>query len=95
MPALGVYRAEMFPTGSRSFAGYLILAVALIGGSIGLQIAGRAIDHGVSHVRVLGLLALGQLVVVFIVLRWFPETAHRELEELNPQDAAERAAVED
>ncbi len=87
VPALGVYRAEMFPTGSRSLAGYLILAVALIGGSIGLQVVGRALDHGVSHVRVLGVLALGQLVVAAVVLRWFPETAHRELEEINPTDA--------
>ena len=23
-----------------------------------------------------------------IVLRWYPETAHRELEDLNPEDAA-------
>ena len=93
VPALGVYRSEMFPTGSRSFAGYLVLAVALVGGSIGLQVAGRAIDHGISHVRVIGLLAIGQLVVALIVLRWFPETAHRELEELNPQDRVERDAV--
>lgn len=88
VPALGVYRAEMFPTGSRSSAGYVILAVALVGGSIGLQIVGRALDDGVSHVRILGLLGLGQIVVAAIVLRWFPETAHRELEELNPTDAA-------
>jgi hypothetical protein len=35
----------------------------------------------------MGLLALGQVVVVVTVLRTFPETAHRTLEELNPQDA--------
>lgn len=58
-----------------------------------MQVAGRAIDHGISHVRVIGLLAIGQLVVALIVLRWFPETAHRELEELNPQDRVERDAV--
>ena len=34
--------------------------------------------------RVLGGWRSAQLLVVAIVLRWFPETAHRELEDLNP-----------
>jgi methionine-rich copper-binding protein CopC len=34
----------------------------------------------------MGLLALGQIVVVITVLTSFPETAHRGLEELNPED---------
>ena len=88
VPALGVYRAEMFPTGQRSAAGYWVTAAALCSGAIGLQITGYFLDRGNSHARVLGALALGQIAVAFIVLRWFPETAHRELEELNPQDAA-------
>ena len=36
----------------------------------------------------MGLLAIAQVVVVIMVLMSFPETAHRELEELNPEDAA-------
>ena len=87
VPALGVYRAEMFPTGQRSAAGYWVTAAALCSGAIGLQITGYFLDRGNSHARVLGVLALGQIAVAFIVLRWFPETAHRELEELNPEDA--------
>ena len=35
-----------------------------------------------------GLVALGQVIVVSVVLTRFPETAHRELEDLNPEDAA-------
>jgi hypothetical protein len=35
----------------------------------------------------MALLASAQIIVVVIVLRWYPETAHRELEELNPLDA--------
>jgi hypothetical protein len=27
------------------------------------------------------------VIVVIIVLRWYPETAHKELEDLNPEDA--------
>jgi hypothetical protein len=34
----------------------------------------------------MGLLASAQLVVVAVVLAWYPETAHRELEDLNPED---------
>jgi len=37
---------------------------------------------------VMALLASAQLAVVVIVLLWYPETAHRELEDLNPEDAA-------
>ena len=39
----------------------------------------------------MALLASAQLVVVVIVLRWYPETAHQELEALNPEDAASPA----
>jgi hypothetical protein len=37
---------------------------------------------------VIGLVALAQIVVVAVVLTLFPETAHRELEDLNPLDRA-------
>ena len=40
VPALGVYRSEVFSTGNRSFSGYLVTAIALVGGSIGLLVAG-------------------------------------------------------
>lgn len=86
VPALGVYRAEMFPTGRRSLAGYWVTAAALCSGAVGLQITGRMLDRGASHAAVLGTLALGQVAMAVIVLRWFPESAHRELEELNPED---------
>lgn len=87
VPALLVYRAEMFPTGKRSLSGYWITATALVSGSIGLQVTGAFLDRGVSHASVLGVLALGQVVASLIVLTRFPETAHRELEEINPADA--------
>jgi hypothetical protein len=34
----------------------------------------------------MALLASAQVLVIVIVLRWYPETAHRELEDLNPVD---------
>ena len=85
-PALAVYRTELFPTGSRSRAAGLLTAAALLGGIVGLVVMGALLDAGCSHGVVLGWLALAQLAVVVVVLLWFPETAHRELEDLNPLD---------
>lgn len=87
-PALAVYRTELFPTGNRSRAAGLLTATALIGGIAGLLIMGGLLDRGWSHGTVMALLATGQLAVVVVVLRWYPETAHRELETLNPIDRA-------
>ena len=87
-PALAVYRAELFPTGNRGRAAGLLTAAALLGGIGGLQLAGRLLDADWPYGRVMGLLAIAQVVVVIMVLMSFPETAHRELEELNPEDAA-------
>ncbi len=86
-PALAVYRTELFPTGNRSRAVGLLTMTALLGGITGLLVMGSLLDRDWSHGRVLGMLALGQVAVVAIVLLWYPETAHRELEDLNPVDA--------
>nr|MCU0261893.1 MFS transporter [Ilumatobacteraceae bacterium] len=85
-PALAVYRTELFPTGNRGRAAGLLTASALLGGIAGLLLAGALLDTGWPHGQVMGLLALGQIVVVITVLTSFPETAHRGLEELNPED---------
>ena len=86
-PALAVYRTELFPTGNRGKAAGLITASALLGGIGGLLVMGTLLDRDWSHGSVMALLASAQVVVVIIVLRWYPETAHRELEDLNPEDA--------
>jgi hypothetical protein len=52
---------------------------------------GQLLDQDWTHGRVMGLLASAQLLVVVIVLRWYPETAHQELESLNPEDAVSPA----
>jgi MFS family permease len=83
---LAVYRAELFPTGHRSLAGALILASALIGGSVGLLLAGGWLDSGVSHLETMARLLIGPAIVSIIVLTTYPETAHRELEDINPED---------
>jgi MFS family permease len=85
-PAMAVYRAELFPTGNRSRAAGIITALALVGGIGGLILTGRLIDAGWSYSRVMVMLAVAQLVVTIIVLTSYPETAHRELEDMNPED---------
>lgn len=87
-PAFAVYRTEMFPTGRRGQAGGLLAAMALVGGSAGLLIAGALLDRGWSYGSVMGLLALGQVVAALLVLTTYPETAHRALEDLNAEDRA-------
>ena len=86
LPALAVYRAELFPTGNRGRAAGLLTAAALLGGIVGLLLVGQLLDRGWSYGQAIGLVALAQLVVVAVVLTMFPETAHRELEDLNPLD---------
>ena len=85
-PALAVYRTELFPTGNRSRATSLVTASSLIGGIGGLLVTGWLLDGGRSYLQVMGTLAIGQVIVTILVVRYYPETAHQELEALNPED---------
>ena len=84
-PALGVYTAELFPTGRRGIANGLIAAARLLGSSVGLLVAGRLLDQGVGYGPVMALLAAGPLVVAVLVAVGYPETAH-----LDPRGAQPR-----
>lgn len=86
-PAFSVYRTEMFPTGRRGQAGGLIVACALVGGSVGLLLAGFLIDRGWSYGQTMATLAIAQVVTATVVFTTYPETAHKTLEEINPEDA--------
>ncbi|MEO7398904.1 MAG: MFS transporter [Ilumatobacteraceae bacterium] len=86
-PAFAVYRTEMFPTGNRGRAAGLITTAALVGGSFGLLASGRLLDGGWSYGQTMALMALGQIVAVLIILARYPETAHKDLDELNPEPA--------
>ncbi|HSM65090.1 MAG TPA: MFS transporter [Ilumatobacteraceae bacterium] len=85
-PALAVYRTELFPTGNRTRATSLVTAASLIGGIGGLILTGSLLDGGWSYAAVMGTLAIGQVVVTVLVVLYYPETAHQELETLNPED---------
>jgi hypothetical protein len=64
----------------------LITAAALIGGIGGLLATGWLLDAGWSYGQVMGMLGLCQLAVTVLVVVAYPETAHLELEALNPED---------
>ncbi len=89
IPALGVYGAELFPTGNRGRAAGLISMLSLVGSSIGLVAAGWAVDRVFGYGAVMAVLGTGPLVVAALVVAFYPETAHHELEELNPEDRAD------
>jgi MFS family permease len=86
VPIIGVYRAELFPTGLRGRAAGLIDLVALCGSALGLIAVGRLADRWGEFAGPVAVVAAGPILVALLVLVAFPETAHRSLEELNPED---------
>jgi len=87
VPALGVYGPELFPTALRAKANGLITLGGVAGSAVGLTIAGRLADHYGKLGPGLAILAAGPIIVTVLILTLYPETAHVELEELNPEDA--------
>jgi MFS family permease len=86
IPALGVYGPELFPTSLRGRANGVMAVSALVGSAIGLISAGVLADHFGRIGPAMAILALGPAAVAVLVLVLYPETAGRELEELNPED---------
>ncbi len=86
VPALGVYGPELFPTSLRGRANGAIGLCGVLGATTGLLVAGALSDRFGGLGPALSLLAVGPLVLVGLVLVAYPETAHRELEDLNPED---------
>ncbi len=87
VPALGVYGAELFPTSLRGRANGLITVAGVSGSSVGLILAGRFDTHFGSFGPGMAILAVGPFIVAALVLAFYPETAHIELEVLNPEDS--------
>ncbi len=85
-PAMAVYRSEMFPTGNRGWANGLVNTASLLSGSVGILAVGLVRSHGMSFGTVMAVLGAGQLLSAFLAYRYYPETAHLELEQLNPED---------
>jgi len=86
VPALGVYGPELFPTGMRGRANGIITALARGGSVVGLLVAGWVGDRTGRLGNGLAVLAVGPALLALLVLVAYPETAHKELEDLNPED---------
>jgi MFS family permease len=87
LPALGVYGPELFPTGVRARANGVLVIASVIGSASGLIAAGWLSDTIGGLGRALAVLAIGPAVLTVLVVLRYPETARKELEELNPEDA--------
>jgi len=86
IPAMGVYGPELFPTGQRGLANGGLQVVSVAGSSTGLLLAGWLGDRFDSLGPAMALLAIGPMLLIVLVAAFYPETARRELEDLNPSD---------
>jgi hypothetical protein len=86
VPALSVYGPELFPTALRSKANVVITTLGVGGSVIGLLAAGRLAEQW-SLGPAVAALAISPAFVALVLIPRYPETAHKELEELNPEDA--------
>ena len=86
LPALGVYGPELFPTSLRGRANGLVASLGVLGSVIGLLGAGVLAERLGGLGTALAILAVGPAVLVALVVLAYPETAQRELEDLNPED---------
>jgi len=84
-PALSLYAPELFPTGSRARANGIIRAVSVAGSYVGLRLVGRLVTHAdLGHA--MAIILVGPVIAGGLVLFLIPETARRELEDINPED---------
>ena len=87
VPALSVYGPELFPTSLRGRANGVISGLGRAGSVAGLVTLALVVGRQDRLAPVMAALAIGPALVVVLVLVAYPETAHRELEDLNPEDA--------
>ena len=87
-PAIGVYGPELFPTSLRSRAAGIIGILFAAGGVVGLVLTGLLSSAIGTLAPAFAILALGPAVLVVLIVVAYPETAGRELEDINPEDAA-------
>lgn len=87
VPVMGAFGGELFGTSSRARSNGQITVMGVIGSMIGLQIVGRFTDAGGDFGHVFAMVMGAPMIVALLILFALPETARRELEELNPEDS--------
>jgi MFS family permease len=87
-PAIGVYGPELFPTSLRSRATGVIGVLYAAGGVVGLVATGALSSAIGTLAPAFAILAVGPAALVVLIVVAYPETAGRELEDINPEDAA-------
>lgn len=88
LPALGVYRGELFPTALRARAATITGAMGVVGAAVGILVAGGLRTAWGSFGEVIALLWVGPLLAAAVAVAWLTERGGQELEELHPADAA-------
>jgi MFS family permease len=88
IPATAILGPEIFPTTLRATAFGAFTVSQSVGSVLGLLVVGLLSEP--AYFGKLGIpiaiVSAGPFLMALILLRWFPETAHRELEEINPED---------
>ncbi len=92
VPAITVFGPELFPTSLRGRANGIVSMAAMGGSVVGLVAAGRLEESLGSFGRTMSLLAIAPAIMAVLILAFFPETARRELEDINPEDDIGRPA---
>ncbi len=89
VPAIAVYGPELFPTALRGRANGILQTAAVVGSSAGLLIVGHLVDRWGHMSSAMSVVLVGPVLVAVLLAFAYPETAHRTLEEVNPEDALE------
>jgi MFS family permease len=85
VPALAVYGPELFPTALRTKANVVMTMLGVVGSVLGLAAVSYLSDRW-SLGPAIAVLAVFPLLATLLLIPRYPETAHRELEDLNPED---------
>jgi MFS family permease len=86
VPALSVYGPELFATSTRGRANGFITLLGVVGSAVGLLVVGTLSDRAGGIAAAIPIVAVGPAILVLLILVAYPETAHRALEDINPED---------
>lgn len=90
LPGLTILTAELFPTAMRSTANGFTTLASRLAGFVGLFFVSFTTDRffGGNQGAVVSTLSIALVLAVVVLWVATPETARRELEELNPEDSS-------